>query len=77
MSETGLTKLAEFLSLDTEKLKTDAASEKVRNAIQSNLKLSQQLGISGTPAFIIGEQLLPGAVPLSELKKLVKEERTK
>jgi len=76
-TEEGLLKLAETVGLDTEKLAQDAEAEDIKMALQSNLKLAQKLGITGTPAFIIGDQLLPGAVPLATLQKLATEERAK
>jgi protein-disulfide isomerase len=39
----------------------------VAEAIARNRALAQQLGINGTPAFIIGEELIPGAVELDVL----------
>jgi protein-disulfide isomerase len=33
--------------------------------------LAQSLGISGTPALVIGNQLVPGAISLDDLQKLV------
>lgn len=76
-SKEGLVALAKTLDIDTDKLVLDAESDKVKNAIQSNLKLAQKLGITGTPAFIVGDNLLPGAVPLASLKELIAEERAK
>jgi protein-disulfide isomerase len=39
------------------------------------MQLAQMLGIDGTPSFIIGDALAPGAVPLEELRKMVAETR--
>ena len=76
-TEEGLKSLAKSLDIDTDKLVKDAASEKVRQSIQKNLQLAQTLGVTGTPAFVVNGQLLPGAVPLAELQKLIKEARAK
>lgn len=43
--------------------------------IEKNRALASQLGISGTPAFIIGEEVAPGAVSAEELKRMVGEHR--
>jgi protein-disulfide isomerase len=43
--------------------------------IAANLALAEELGINGTPAFVIGNQIVPGAVDLETLKKLVAEAR--
>jgi protein-disulfide isomerase len=39
--------------------------------IDSNLALAQQLGINGTPSWVVGSRLMQGAVGYSELKKAV------
>jgi protein-disulfide isomerase len=37
--------------------------------------MAQALGIQGTPAMVIGDELVPGAVPLDELRRLVANAR--
>ncbi|HDZ8896102.1 TPA: thioredoxin domain-containing protein [Aeromonas dhakensis] len=55
-------------------LKPDAkATEELRNS----LRIGTLLGVQGTPATLIGNQLVPGAVPYDELEKLVKAELAK
>ncbi|KHN58816.1 DsbA family protein [Aeromonas hydrophila] len=55
-------------------LKPDAkATEELRNS----LRIGTLLGVQGTPATLIGNQLVPGAVPYDELKQLVKAELAK
>ena len=48
---------------------------RVEQEIQHNLALAQQLGINGTPAFIIGDTLVPGAIDAATLAKLITENR--
>ena len=43
--------------------------------ISDNRNAAQQLNISGTPAFIVGDTLIPGAVSLEEMQELVKAAR--
>ena len=38
-------------------------------------KLAQELAINGTPAFIIGDTIIPGAVSADELKAKIAEAR--
>ncbi len=47
----------------------------IQAVIQRNYKLAQALNINGTPAFVIGNQLLPGAVDFETLKASVKKTR--
>ena len=53
------------------------ASSAIKNILQKNYKLANALGISGTPVFVIGEKVIPGAVDLETLKQVVLEERAK
>lgn len=63
--------------LDVTKLKADMEAPAVAKAIESNLLLADKLGIRGTPAFIIGDELAPGAIKLDEMKRMVAEARKK
>ncbi|MEN5016422.1 DsbA family protein [Erwinia sp. Eh17-17] len=42
--------------------------------VNTNLKLAQHLGVEGTPATLIGNRLLPGAVSYEQLESLVKQQ---
>ena len=43
--------------------------------IDANLKLARELDIEGTPALVIGDTMVPGALDLAELKKQVADAR--
>jgi protein-disulfide isomerase len=47
----------------------------VKERIDANLVLAEKLGISGTPSFVVGETLIPGAVDVAQLQRLVADER--
>lgn len=49
-------------------------SEQSLNVLRSNLKLAEQLGIQGTPATLIGDQMIPGAISYQELEEIVKQQ---
>ena len=66
---------AKRLGLDWNRLSKDMEDPSVRAHIDSNLAMAQALGIQGTPAMVIGEELVPGAVPLNELRRLVAQAR--
>ncbi len=68
-------RLAAANDLDVDQLMADMESEPVRAHIQDNIRLAQSLGISGTPSFVVGETLLPGAVPLAALNEHIDAER--
>lgn len=65
------------LGLDAEKLKKDADSQDIRDAIAENKKLARDLGVRGTPFFLIGNQKVPGAVGYTRLQSIIAEERAK
>ncbi len=55
--------LAEDLKLDVEQFNRDRASEAANAAIAQDLALAQEFQLTSTPTFIMGELLLPGAIP--------------
>jgi protein-disulfide isomerase len=69
--------LAERLGLNAEKLAQDLEDPKTMEALERNAQLANTLEINGTPAYIVGEQLFPGAVDADALAQLVAIERAK
>lgn len=75
LSEDAIMNIAKTVGLDPDQLKKDMASEKVSQIIETDRELGNQLGIRGTPMFIIGEQTFPGALGLDQMKKAIEEAR--
>lgn len=67
--------IAEQVGLDVERLREDMSSEAVSQEIAANADLAIALGIRGTPAFVIGDTVIPGAVDLQTLQDLVEQQR--
>jgi Protein-disulfide isomerase len=63
--------VAKEMGLDMARLQKDMAGSDVRSALQENAGLGDKLGLTGTPAFIIGDEVIPGAVGLEPLKQVV------
>ncbi|WP_134495683.1 DsbA family protein [Microvirga pakistanensis] len=63
--------VAKEMGVDMTKLQKDVDSAEVRNALQENMALGDKLSLTGTPAFIIGEAVIPGAVGIEPLKQLI------
>ena len=61
--------------LDWPRIEHDMADPTIQARIDANLKLAHDLGIQGTPALVIGNNLVPGALELPELEKVVAEAR--
>lgn len=66
---------ARGLGLDWPRMSKDMADPDIQSRIDANLKLAHALGIQGTPALVVGNELIPGAVDLQELQKAVAEAR--
>jgi protein-disulfide isomerase len=75
VDESSLSRLAEALALDPAPLLERMASEEVTAVIESNYALAQTLGISGTPTFIMGEELVRGYVDLPGMQRIVEQAR--
>ncbi len=73
-TEVGFQKIADELGLDFEKLKADANGEAVKAELESHREAADKLGISGTPAFIIGDEFVPGYVPLETMQSMIDEQ---
>jgi protein-disulfide isomerase len=67
--------LAKEAGLDTTKLQSDMEKPAVDKLIADNHDLAEKLAINGTPAFIIGDTLIPGAVDQQTLSAKVAEAR--
>jgi protein-disulfide isomerase len=62
--------------LDMERLEQDMASEEVRATIDESVKLAGIVGISGTPGYVIGNNVVLGAVGTTALKAQIDSART-
>lgn len=72
-----LKKQAVKIGLDPSQLEQDMKSNTITHNIQRTYALARALGISGTPAFVIGGTLVPGAIPASRMAAMVAEAREK
>jgi len=77
LDEAALFKIAGSVGLDIDRLKRDMAAPEIEKAIKANLELADALDIRGTPGFVIGEEIVPGAVDLGTLKQLIAAARKK
>jgi protein-disulfide isomerase len=67
--------IAASVGIDVARLKTDMDDPKIKATIDRNMALAQDLGVRGTPAFVIGKQFVPGAVEAPALKELIADAR--
>lgn len=59
------------VGLDAKRLETDMVNPEWQTVIDCNRALAKDLGINGTPGFIVGTELVPGALDLNGLKELI------
>ncbi len=59
------------LGLDVARLERDAVSETVNERIKADLTEAEAFGIRGTPHFVVGGVMLPGAQPLEEFTRVI------
>ncbi|ALG90612.1 DSBA oxidoreductase [Rhodovulum sp. NI22] len=70
-----LEKLAGRLGLDAGAVLARMSSEEVDQVIQANRALASRLQISGTPTFVLKDQMLRGYVPLAGMREIVSDLR--
>jgi protein-disulfide isomerase len=76
LSLDGIMAVARSVGLDTQRLAADMNAPEIEAQIQANYTLARTLGIEGTPAFVIGDELIPGALDKTRLAELIDEART-
>ena len=67
--------VAASVGLDMALLQKDMDDPKFKQLIDRNMALAGALGVRGTPAFVIGDQFVPGAVDADTLKQLIADAR--
>ena len=75
VTEALIFKVARDLGMDVAQLEADMVSPAVEAHIALSNALAQQLGFTGTPAFIVGDKTAPGMLNLDEIAMLVAEAR--
>ena len=64
-------RVARAMGIDAERLEADMSAPEIDEAIERNLALATTLGINGTPTYVIGDKIVPGAVGLKTMKRLI------
>ncbi len=74
-AEPVLRREAERVGLDWTRLKRDMDDPAIQRRFDGNTKLAQALQVQGTPAMVVGGTIVPGAVDLASLERLVADAR--
>jgi len=67
--------VAKDIGLDMARLEKDLTSAEVKVTLQENFKVAEALGLNGTPSYVIGDNVVVGAVGLEALKEKVNTSR--
>ena len=62
---------AKEAGLDMAKLDKDLTCPEVRATLEENFKLAEAMGMNGTPSYVIGKQVVIGAVGVDSLKEKI------
>lgn len=75
LTETRIYDIAKAVGVDVVRAKREMNTAEIEEMLMANMNLAQALGISGTPGFVIGNHLVPGAIDYDALKELVNQAR--
>jgi protein-disulfide isomerase len=63
--------VAGSVGLDVARLKRDMAAPQVAAELKANMVLAGTLAVRGTPTFIIGKEIVPGAIGIENIEHLI------
>ena len=71
LTSADIEKAARAAGAKWEQILVDKESDTVMNEIKANYSLAQKMGLSGTPGFVVGDEVFPGAQTYDQLKQAV------
>ena len=67
--------VAKEVGFDVARIEKDMTSDEVKAHLEESFKLADALGLNGTPSYVVGSDVLVGAVGLETLKEKVNTAR--
>jgi len=67
--------VAKEVGVDMARLDKDMASDEIHASIQESMRLADKLGLNGTPSYVVGPNVVIGAVGLDTLKEKIEAAR--
>ena len=67
--------VAREVGVDFNALEADLASDEIKATLEESFKLAEQLGLNGTPSYVIGSDVVVGAVGVNALREKIKQAR--
>lgn len=77
ISDKALDRLGKQFDLDIKAIREEMDSDDTNAVLQANSELAQRLAITGTPTFVMGDNLVRGYVPLNSMQQIVAELRAR
>ena len=71
ISQAALQRVGDSFGLDTDAIFAAMTSDEVTSIINANRALAERMRISGTPTFVVDDQMLRGYVPLDQMQQIV------
>lgn len=68
-------RVARSVGIDMARLKADMAAPEIEQILRNNLDLATAIGVQGTPVFVVGDTMAPGAADIDSLRKLIASAR--
>ena len=73
--EASVIRAAEEIGLNIAQLRRDMNAPEIDEHIQTSMRLSRAIGFSGTPSFVIGDNLAPGLIDADQMIGMVNQAR--
>ena len=70
-----LNKISRKLDLDTDRILDHMASNEVAEELSKTAELAQRMKISGTPTFVMQDEMLRGYLPLDSMQAMLRDKR--
>ena len=67
--------VAKEVGLDMTRLAKDMASDEVKTTLAESFKIAEAVGLNGTPSYVIGGEVVVGAIGLNGLKEKINQAR--
>ncbi|PPR58208.1 MAG: hypothetical protein CFH10_02061 [Alphaproteobacteria bacterium MarineAlpha4_Bin2] len=71
LTEQNVMSTAKSVGINVKRLRRDMRDPKIETYLDETQQLATTLGIRGTPAFVIGDTLFPGALDEATIKKII------
>ena len=76
LTEAAVMGVARDIGLDIARLRRDMEDPEIGSYLEETARLARAIGVRGTPAFVIGETLVPGAVDGATIREIISEVRS-